>query len=194
MSFLWISRSDDDLQWTWDESDSAIHTDNFRRVYPDRLPRGSVGGREASRATAGTKWSITSGASWDLGDLLRLNDPDSDDYDLRELTSTTETVQAVAAHNIVSGAYPASELETYLGSPFPPVWNVDANQRFSTTDVNSTTPTTAHIGQEAALDNSSGWQLDIGGAGALVVTGIDSSLERFVVRFQAAMIQDNPGS
>ncbi len=200
MSFIWTGRTDDDLAWRWNESESGqgIVTDNFRKVrnrFEPRYGLSVVGGRGEGRETTGavgTLWTITSGASWDLGDLLRLNDPDNEDFDLRELNSTTETVQCAAAQNVVSGALPVSEFGDYLGSEFPAIWNATSVDRLSTTDVNSTVPTTAHIGQQASLDNSSGWQLDLSGSGAVEITKIDTNRNRFIVKFLDAFIQPNP--
>ncbi len=191
MSFLWVSRTDDDA-WTWDASNKV--TDKFRKVRKRFEPNyglSVVGGRGEGRESTGavgTLWTITSGASWDLGDLLRLNDPDNEDFDLRELSSTTETVQCVAAHEVVSGSLPKQEFEDYLGNSFPSVWNVTSVDRFSTTDVNSTTPTSTHVGQQASLDNSSGWQLDLSGSDAVEITKIHNG--RFIVKF--LNIQPNP--
>ncbi len=195
MSFLWVARVDDDWAWQWNESQSGtgIVSDNFRKVHPSRLPRGVTAGRGEGRETTGavgTLWTITSGVSWDLGDLLRLNDPDNEDFNLRELGSTSETVVAAAAQAVVSGSLPKQELGDYLGSEFPNIWNVTSVDRFSTTDVNSTTPTSAHVGQQASLDNSSGWQLDVSGSGAVEITKIHNG--RFIVKFLDAFIQPNP--
>lgn len=198
MSFLWTGRSDDDWAWRWSESESGqgIVTDNFRKVrnrFESQYGLSVIGGRGEGRektGAVGTPWTITSGASWDLGDLLRLNDPDNDDFNLRELSSTTETVVAAAAHEVISGSLPKQEFEDYLGSNFPSIWNVTSVDRFSTTDVNGTTPTTAHVGQQASLDNSSGWQLDLSGSDAVEITKIQSG--RFIVKFLDAFIQPNP--
>ena len=201
MSFLWISRSDD-RAWRWNESESGqgIVTDNFRKVrnrFESRYGLGVVGGRGEGRETTGavgTLWTITSGASWDLGDLLRLNDPDNEDFDLRELSGTTETVQCAAAQNVVDGALPTLEFGDYLGSEFPSIWNVTSVDRFSTTDVNSTVPVEAtHVGLKVPLDNSSGWQIDVSGSTETVeITAVDTNRNRFIVKFLDASIQPNP--
>jgi len=149
-------------------------------------------GRIATRATVGSQWTITSAASWDEGDLLRLNNPDDDDVDLRELSTTSETVIGVAAHDVTSGSLVAPELHDYLGS-YASVWNVNATARFRTTDVNGTTPTAAHVGQQASLDNSTGWQLDLTGSGAVEITRVETVRSWFVVKFLDAAIQANPG-
>ena len=190
MSFIWVARQDDELQWRWDEA--GVWTDDFRRVHPQRLPRGVETGRIATRATVGNQWTITSGASWVEGDLLRLNDPDNDDVDLRELSDTSETVIGVASHGVTSGGLVAPELHDYLGR-YATVWNVRGKDRFHTTDVNGTTPTAAHVGQQASLDNSDGWQLDLTGSGAVEITRVETVRGWFVVKFLDAAIQANPG-
>ena len=202
MSFLWVARTDDDLAWRWNESQSGqgIVTDNFRKVrnrFEPRYGLGVVGGRGEGRETTGavgTLWTITSGASWELGDLLRLNDPDNNDFDLRELSSTTETVQAAAAQDVVNGALPTLEFGDYLGSAFPAIWNVTSVDRFSTTDVNSTVPVEAtHVGLKVPLDNSSGWQIDVSGSTETVeITKVDTARGRYIVQFLAVGIQPNP--
>jgi len=202
VSFLWVQRSDDELKWTWKESESGqgIVTDNFRRVrkrFESQYGLGVLGGRGEGRETTGavgTLWTITSGVSWDLGDLLRLNDPDNDDFDLRELSSTTETVQCAAAQNVVGGALPVSEFGDYLGSGFPAIWNVTSVDRFSTTDVNSTIPVeSTHVGLKVPLDNSSGWQIDVsGGTETVEITKVDTNRGRYIVKFLDASIQANP--
>lgn len=202
MTFIWSGRSDDDLKWRWNESQSGqgIVTDNFRKVRERFEPNygvGVVGGRGEGRETTGavgTLWTITSGASWDLGDLLRLNDPDNNDFNLRELSSTTETVQAAAAQNVVSGALPTAEFGDYLGSEFPAIWNVTSVDRFSTTDVNSVVPVAAtHVGLKVPLDNSSGWQIDVsGGTETVEIIRVDTNRRRYIVQFLDASIQDNP--
>jgi len=202
VSFLWVARSDDDWKWTWNESESGkgIVTDNFRKVRKEFEPTYGLGvaaGRGEGRETTGavgTLWTITSGASWDLGDLLRLNDPDNEDFDLRELSSTTETVQCAAAQNVVDGALPVPEFGDYLGSEFPGIWNVTSVDRFSTTDVNSTVPVEAtHVGLKVPLDNSSGWQIDVSRSTETVeITAVDTNRNRFIVKFLAASIQPNP--
>ena len=202
MSFLWVARTDDDLAWRWNESQSGqgIVTDNFRKVrnrFEPRYGLGVVGGRGEGRETTGavgTLWTITSGASWELGDLLRLNDPDNNDFDLRELSSTTETVQAAAAQDVVNGALPTLEFGDYLGSAFPAIWNVTSVDRCSTTDVNSTVPVEAtHVGLKVPLDNSSGWQIDVSGSTETVeITKVDTARGRYIVQFLAVGIQPNP--
>ena len=202
MSFLWVARSDDDWAWRWNESQSGqgIVTDNFRKVrnrFEPAYGLGVVGGRGEGRETTGavgTLWTITSGVSWDLGDLLRLNDPDNDDFNLRELSSTSETVVAAAAHEVVSGSLPKQEFEDYLGNSFPSIWNVTSVDRFSTTDVNSTVPVeSTHVGLKVPLDNSSGWQIDVsGGTETVEITAVDTNRNRFIVKFLAASIQPNP--
>ena len=191
MSFIWAGRTDDDLQWRWRAKDEV--SDDFRKRFPERIPRASRAGRLATRATVGTRWTITSGASWDFGDLLRLNDPDNDDLDVRELSSTTETVIAVAAEDITSGAVPL-ELRTYLGSDFPGLWNVTSVDRWMTTDVNGTTPASSHVGETFSLDNSDGWQIDLSGTGAGTVRAVDTNRSRFLVEFAGSRIQDNPAA
>ncbi len=190
MAFRFVGRIDDDWQWTWDASTTsrkAQVTDKFERVYPRRLPRGAPSGRLGSRATSGTRWAITAGASWDEGDLLRLNDPDNDDFDLRELANVNETVIAVAAGAVSGGLALGPETD------YPPIINVTAQTRWAVTDVNGTVPASGHVGQEAVLDNSSGWQIDLAGSGDVEVTAVDTNRNLFIVRFLAAVIQDNPG-
>ncbi len=200
MSFIWAGRLDDELAWRWNQQTSpakqgsAVSTDNFRKKWPERLSRGPESGRTETRVAAGTQWTITSGASWDEGDLLRLNDPDSDDFDLRELASTSETAIAVAAGAVVSGAALGPETN------YPPIVNVEGTSifgqsnvmLFSTTDVNGVTPTTAHEGTEASLDNSSGWQIDVTGSGDVEIVRVDTVRNIFIVKLLPAQIQENP--
>ena len=202
MSFLWVARNDEELKWTWNESESGkgIVTDDFRRVrkkFESQYGLSFLAGRGEGRETTGavgTLWTITSGASWDLGDLLRLNDPDNNELDLRELSSTTETVQCAAGQNVVGGALPVPEFGDYLGSEFPAIWNVTSVDRFSTTDVNSTVPVEAtHVGLKVPLDNSSGWQIDVSGSTETVeIIKVDTARGRYIVQFLAVAIQPNP--
>lgn len=200
MSFIWAGRLDDELQWRWNQQTSpakqgpGVFVDDFRKKWPERLSRGPESGRAETRVTAGTQWSITSGASWDEGDLLRLNDPDNDDFDLRELTSISETAIAVAAGAVVSGAALGPETN------YPPIVNVEGTNTFGqsnvmlfrTTDVNSVTPITAHEGTEASLDNSSGWQIDVTGSGDVEIVRVDTVRNIFIVKLLPAQIQENP--
>lgn len=200
MSFIWAGRLDDELQWRWRtqtspaKQGSAVFSDDFRKKYPERLSRGPESGRLETRVSAGTRWTITSGASWDAGDLLRLNDPDNEDYDLRELTSTSETVIAVAAGAVVSGAALGPETN------YPPIVNVEGTgvfgqsnvMLFATTDVNGVTATAAHEGTEASLDNSSGWQIDVTGSGDVEIVRVDTVRDIYLVKFLPAQIQENP--
>lgn len=201
MAFEFWSRSDDDWQWTWDSRTSpprgskAIKDDGFKLVFPSRLARAAEVGRLAGRTdgTPGTQWSILAAESWSVGDLLRLNDPDNDDFSLRELDTTAETVIAIAVEAVTSGARAAAtELDSYVDNPFPAIVNVTANARFAVTDVNSTTPASSYVGEEASLDNSSGWQIDVTGSGAVEITDYDVDRGVFIVKFLAATIQDNP--
>jgi hypothetical protein len=132
--------------------------------------------------------TITSSASWDDGDLLRLNDPDNDDYDIRELSTTAETVFAVAVGAVVSGASLSPE------PTIPNIVNVTRDCLFAVTDVNGTTPASSYVGEQASLDNSSGWRIDVSGSGTVTIEDIDTNYGVFIVRFLADAIQANPFS
>ncbi len=202
MAFVPLTRTDDDWQWTWDDSTSSkktVITDSFQLVFPNRLARGYPAGRQGSRASNGIRWTIGSGQTWTDGALLRLNDPDNNDNTLVELTSTTsQSAIAVAIEAVSSGVRSsAPEFDSYLGSPMPQIVNILSVMRFIVTDVNGVTPASVHIDTTASLDNTGNeWTIDVTGSGAVNIVDIFTDSEEgrafFIVQFRDSFIQDNP--
>jgi len=147
---------------------------------------------------------------WTVGDLLmesslKQGEASTGEIPLEAMTSTTGNVLAIAASTITQQYGYNSEVpelvpynKEHLGSSVisiatrapAEVYVVETTTLAASTDVNGVTPTTAHIGTEAALDNSSGWQLDVTGSGGFRITNIDTDRGWFIGTFMN--VQTNP--
>ena len=169
MSFRWVGRTDDDYAWTWDAT--KIQADGFGPVYKPF----AIGCIEVESV------AVTAGETFSKGDLLYLDSNET--FAVRSAVAAATTFYGVALHDVS-----ALDFETEAQ-----VARLTTTALFFTTDVNSVTPTSSHVGNEAIVDLTSGaWTLDITGEDDLYVHDVDTNRGVYIVRFLAAAIQDDP--
>lgn len=187
MAFRALYRSDDPF---WRATPGTNRLDepwaDFINRYKNEVVKPCDG-----HSIASDGYGIASGEDFERGDVVRLDGSG----DVTELTAITQTVKGVAMEPVVGGLAlgPVTDRVVIAHASYThPETSVVIKNVFAVLDVSGTTPLTAHIGTEVALDLTAGdWTIDVSDTSNIDVeiVGIDEVRDEFHVKFLDAIIQ-----